>query len=383
MKKTIHHLLFLLLITISLNACEDKKNITPEDQKKFRTVVVYISANNNLQEEAYKNINQMEKGLGTIDGNLIVYAKLPNKNPVLYHIKNDSSDDIISPIIKEYDNHNSSDPQIMKMVLEDIKKAYPAETYGLTLWSHATGWIPNTTRIKLKSFGNDNGQEMNITDLNSAIPYHFDFIMFDACSMASVEVLYEIKDKATVFIASPGEVISNGMPYQEIVNDLFSKDSKAYQLLSEKYYNHYMLQSGLKQSATISVVKSEHLATLALNTKNLLSQQSQLFDDFRRETIQRMDFDRYYNPLIAFDFKNFIETNYSESIQRETLINTLNKTIVYKANTPKFNGYDINLNSGLTCYIPHIDNQGTTHEFYKKLKWYKDSGFDKIFDKYL
>src|SRR5690606_16152061 len=81
---------FLFCISICLlylfQACKDP-DIQLKDENKFRTVLVYLAANNNLELEAYKNMEQMEKALGDVDGDLLVYAKLPGSTPSLYHIQ--------------------------------------------------------------------------------------------------------------------------------------------------------------------------------------------------------------------------------------------------------------------------------------------------------
>src|SRR5690606_42061570 len=121
--------------------------------------------------------------------------------------------------------HNSADPMVMKRVITDAMERFPSQSYGLILWSHATGWIPPPAgKIKLKSFGDDQGDEMDIKELKNALPNNLDFILFDACSMASVEVLYEIKDKAKHFIVSQCEAVANRMPYNNIVDYQFTPE---------------------------------------------------------------------------------------------------------------------------------------------------------------
>lgn len=367
----------LLLVCFFLSSCK-KDSVTLSDEISFRTIIVYIAANNNLSSEAYVNIEQLETNIEDVDGNLLVYANLPNTTPVLYHISNKKGNRKTIKV-KEYEYHNSADPMVMKRVITDAMERFPSQSYGLILWSHATGWIPPTAgNIKLKSFGDDQGDEMDIKELKNALPNNLDFILFDACSMASVEVLYEIKDKAKHFIVSPGEVVSNGMPYNKIVNDLFTPDISAYTTIAKKYYEHYNSLSGNFQSATVSVIQASKLQNLADKTKEILLSQKPQHADFKRSEIQRMDFDPS-NPLIAFDFLDFIEVNYNNSAQLNYLKEILNQTILYKANTPKFNGITIYKNSGLTCYIPHADNEQNVHEYYRTLSWYQASGFNILF----
>lgn len=378
MQKTLLYFLCGLLFLTS--ACRDKNPIEPEVKEKFRTVLVYLAANNSLNPEAGINIAQMEDAIGDIDGNLIIYAKLKNGSPALYEVKRNSQAKGELVKIKDYPPYSSSDPTVMKSVIRETQELYPATSYGLILWSHATGWVPASQGgIKLKSFGDDNGHVMDITDLNNALPNNFDFIMFDACSMASVEVLYEIKDKAKYFIASPGEVVSNGMPYDKITNDLFLPGPEHYKTIATKYFDHYNAQSGAYRSATVSIIDAAQLVALASKTKATLQTQTPTHTDFNRANIQRMDFDRIGNPLIAFDFLDFIAQNYNTDAL-VTIQSALEKVVIFKANTPLFNNIEIKKNSGLTCYIPSTENEGPAHVFYKSLKWYKDSGFNTLFD---
>lgn len=370
---------FLIIVsTIFLFAC--KKENTPE-LKPFRTILVYIAANNNLSHEANLNIDQMVSSIDDVNGNLIVYARLPNSMPALYHISNNNGERKKIKI-KEYEQHNSSDPNVLNSIVSEVVKNYQAETYGLILWSHATGWVPSNISIKLKSFGNDQGSEMDIKELNKALPPIFDFILFDACSMASIEVLYELKDKTKFFIASPGEVIANGMPYNKVINDFFEPNDLTYQNIAKKYFEHYNNMSGLYRSATVSVIDSKQLIDLAYQTKKILDRQQPKYQDFSRSTIQRMDFDRLGNPLIAFDFLDFIDKNYNsnnDNNEFKKFQTTIQQAVLYTANTPYFNGFEITRNSGITCYIPTIENEQIVHEYYRTLQWYRSSGFYNLF----
>lgn len=374
LKKTLY---FLLLFVFGLFvSCE--KDPVQEEKKPFRTVLVYLAANNSLASDAYANIDQMERGLGDIDGTLLVYARLPGQAPTLYRIVKDENVGIASEVVKVYSPHNSSDPEVMQHVIADAQAAYPATSYGLVLWSHASGWIPaDYGHIKLRSFGEDNQRTMDIKDLKFALPNGLDFLLFDACSMASVEVLSEIADKADYVIASPAEVVSSGMPYQSMVNDLFKPGEEAYRTIAEKYMQHYNGLNGLFRSATISVIRMDKWAGFIDLTKKTLQSAQPAYIDFHRDQLQRMDFDRFGNPLIAFDYLDFIAQNYGSSVRGE-LAAYLQELIPYKGATPSFNGFPIEKFSGLTCYVPHADN-ASVHDYYKTLFWYQAAGFNRLF----
>ncbi len=373
-----HHYIYtsLLFSFLFLYSC-NKESIDPISEK---TVLVYLAANNNLANEALANLAQMEESLINKDGNLLVYIKTPNQNPILYKI-DPYSKDITNKkkIIKKYDNHNTSDPNVLKQVITDVQTAYPAKQNGLVLWSHATGWIPEgVNAIKLKSFGEDNNVQMDIKDLKNAIPTKLNYILFDACSMASIEVLYELKDKAEFFIVSPAEVIAQGMPYRNITDKLLHFDKKSYIDIAQEYFNYYNAQAGLYRSATISVIDAAKLQLIAEETNIILNSFSSIYPDYNRTTLQRMDFDRYGNPLIAFDMLDFYEQNFTP-IQIQNLKLKISDAVIYKANTPSFNGYRILKNSGLTCYVPTDKNEGYIHDYYRTLGWYHAAGIKRLF----
>ena len=121
-----------------------------------------------------------------------------------------------------------------------------AEGYGLIYWSHADGWIPYG-QASTRWVGQDKGDgdhRMNISELVSVLEGapHLDFLMFDACFMASVEVAYELRGFTDYYIGSPTENPGPGAPYERLV-PLMAADqaavemSKAYFAAYEEIYN--------------------------------------------------------------------------------------------------------------------------------------------------
>lgn len=360
-------------MTILLFSC-GKESVHPVSSK---TVIVYISANNSLASNAFANINQMEEGFTGIDGKLIVYAKIFGQQPCIYEISHHTGPDIVSRKARVYNDHDASDPAVMKMVMNDIKSLYPAKTYGAIVWSHATNWLPKDAAIALRSFGDDQGAKMDVQDLKTALPDNLEYLIFDACSMASVEVAYELKDKADYIMASPTEVLSVGMPYQLIAKYLFDvKAERGLQQMAGACYNYYMAQTGHMQSATYALIKTSELRSLAQSTKSLLYNHRFGYSDFRRTEIQRLDFDPR-SLTAGFDFMDFLNKNF-DTVYLTNIRSAFEKAVLYKVHTPAFLGKPINTFSGLSCYIPTAGNEWV-HPFYRKLDWYNAAGFDQMF----
>jgi len=79
--------------------------------------------------------------------------------------------------------------------------------------------------IVTKYFG-WNGTSIEIEDIAAALGNNrkFEFLLFDACFMATVETYYELRNTAKYIIASPAEVLGAGFPYEDIVPLFFDKD---------------------------------------------------------------------------------------------------------------------------------------------------------------
>ena len=65
---------------------------------------------------------------------------------------------------------NSAEPETLTSVMSVTRTMFPAREYGMFLWSHGTGWLPEGY-YSTKSFGSENGVEMDIKDLAKALPY--------------------------------------------------------------------------------------------------------------------------------------------------------------------------------------------------------------------
>jgi len=256
--------LFLLLsVALLLCAC----NHNDEPTVTNRTVLVYMVADNSLSANVQANLDSMMYGYKAAAnvGNLLIYLDNANATPVLYKLSKDKNGSVTKDIVKNYSEQNSLDVSVMKGILSDVYASYPAESYGLVLWSHGYSWVPSPSNtVTTKWFGQDNSTTTNgdsnnymdipdLADALSAAP-HLDFIMFDACFMSSAEVAYELKDKTDYLIASPTEVIDLGFPYRQIIAPMFSSD-KNYTQIASDYYNYYNSMSGEYKSATIAVNK--------------------------------------------------------------------------------------------------------------------------------
>lgn len=355
-------MLFVLVVLVACRAERDDDHLSIVYAE--RTVIVYMSADNDLSADALDDIEEMKKGYTDIGVHLVVFADLSRESPYLLEIAPGSGN-----IVKTYPEINSANTSQMQEVINDIVHLYPAHSYGLILWSHGTSWLPSN--IPLRSFGRDHGSEMNIPDLSMALPIHFDFILFDACLMGAVEVAYELKDKTNYIIASSMEIIYEGFPYNRVIPELI-RPAIDYKSVAQHYYDFYDNMQGAYRSATVSVIETRYLQELALRLKQLFENNETTVHPFDRTAVQRMD---TYQEQYCFDLVDFVNTVFPVT-DRNLFTDQLKKAVVYKAHTPMFlSEYEIKTYCGLSCYIPHPLREDLNN-YYKTLQWYKDSAMD-------
>jgi len=355
----------ILLFLLAFCACQ--KDDVQVKTPAARTVIAYIAGDNDLSGDASVSLDAMEQGFSEAGVNLIVFIAQTGSNPRLLEIHKGKE----TPV-KTYSTLNTSEPAVLNEILQDAVSLYPAQEYGLILWSHGSSWMPDGSM--LRSFGNDNGNRMNIPDLANALPVRFNFILFDACLMGAVEVAYELKDKTDYLIASSTETIAEGFPYNQVIPKLLQPKID-YKTVAQTYFDYYNSQSGAYRSATVSVVETQYLPGLANSMKQLCENNPANLQTFNRTSVQRLD---VYNEQYVFDLLDFVNKIFPNA-NKDDFTNQLNKAVLCKYHTPQFIlMYDINTYCGLSCYIPLASRSDLT-TYYKTLKWYQDAGLSSLF----
>ena len=271
------YLTLLLAITLVflLPSCGEKDAPRPSAAK--RTVLIYAVASNNLSGDLVSDRNEMIQaapavaGLGS-DVRVLLYsvASQSATEATLAELSQDPSGSWSFVPVKSYGRDVfSTDPERMREVFADLRSEAPAEKYGLILWSHGTGWIPNFSSHQVpegmkKSYGMD--KYLGVTDycdldeLASAIPDRmFDYIWFDLCYMMGVEVVYQLRDKCDYIAGYPTEDWSMGMNYDTTLPKLAAVSPDLVGA-GQAFYDYYDRQD---MAVTVTVMKTDGLERLA------------------------------------------------------------------------------------------------------------------------
>lgn len=360
MCKQIIHLLWPVLLVSCVLSEQDEPAFT-------RTLFVYIGRDNNLQSPAEEKIEALKNGWNGRNGHLVIYQDLYGRGSVLQEITVEHGVKQ-TRVIETRDSDNSASPEVFRRVLNTTLRLFPADSYGLVFFSHASGWLPDASLSEPRSLAQDGHDRMNLVDFAQAIPDGtFDFILFEACFMAGVEVAYELRNKTQFILASAAEILSPGFKetYLTSLNALFLRNADL-TAFARKAFSGVEQQTGDLRSATFSIIRTDGLDDLA----DWLRMHADF--DTQVDPFDLQHFDRFSYRLF-FDCEDYFKRLISDEAQRDQLTRLIGNCVIYRDATPDFMpnamGFNISRHSGLTVYIfqnefPYLNAE------YTKLAWF-------------
>lgn len=431
----------------------DEMNFLAQNEAEH-TLVMYLLAENNLSTSIYNNALDAEEGMigASPSTRLVIYLDSADETK-LYEVRylpyGDGGEHIRHcKTLKIYPRQTSTTAEVMKTVMEDVVRLAPSRTYGLVMSGHGTGWFPKPTsgigyesqkvaplmpqvsggenveyffdlwrdNPETRAMGYDyalgedgswnrNDEESFISSqeiIEGLSPIHFDYIIFDACFMSSIEFLYDMRNSADYIVASPVEILAVGLPYTEIVGTLMKHTSNI-RRLGDVVMDVYMGDNSFtsRKSLALTMIdcsKLENLAdavaaiyssTGAEDCLSLVEQRLQkavwngqelpYFEGI--QTLDRM------HPAGFHDFEDFVLALTDDLTLEERLLAALDDVVVWNCHTEDIfaQGYSLDgmayggdnieykvggkLNlCGISTYIP-IREAPTTLSYYLQTPW--------------
>lgn len=407
-----------MAVVFSVSCTKDGEE--PRYPHSSRVVLVYMAGDNSLGGYVRDNLEAMRRGMASVPsgGRTIAYVDTPDGNPRLVEVTASGME-----ILHAWPSpHNSASAATVHEVISLMRTLAPADRYGLVLWSHGLAWMPSwatgyLTRSKArmaepwpqtkhggaaagpasadrpipaasvptswpatKWFGQDTGESpagyLDTEQLSEAIPSGvFDWILFDACFMASAETLYALRDKAEQIVCSPAEVIADGFPYAEIMAELLRPEPDL-RAVCETYYRHYAEHPNSSyRSATVSLIETSQFEALAAATANVLSEvlaaDPEVLSDMDLSRVQPLD---RYRRHFLFDAGSVVRELEIRGLVPASLAGAwraqLARTVTYEAHTPTMLGLALDACCGLSIYVP-VSAYADLNEYYRSLEWYR------------
>lgn len=259
-----------------------------------RGFFIYLAMDNNLSSFADVNIDELACATkADLNGGVIFALRdVPSAKSQLIAIFWDEANKTIRrKVVKTYDkNLNTSNPAVFAQVWSHVQGMIKADSWVISLGSHANGWFPAELYTRHPHFSDDDpgnallrgyapsagvaaapgarsllqdnhGSIMNIDQLAEVLP-KVDMLILDLCDMGGIESIYALRDKAKYIVASPAEVVNKGMPYDRIVDDIFNPDTRSGAIgICDAFYDLYLNYSDKDlQFGTLAVYDSSQIA---------------------------------------------------------------------------------------------------------------------------
>lgn len=382
-----------LLLCIFTGCSDDDEDELPPAPISY-TTLIYMMADNSMDSDVDYSISQLKAGVKRSAGTAVVYVDRMNETPRLFKITQVGEE----VPLKSYGEENSASVETLVRVIGETKELVPSERFGLVLWSHSMGWLPNGYSSDLRMTRSKAEQEFphtryigpdfhpgdvptsdNMIDMDelaeSLSDHAAEYIWFDVCLMGCVEGLYAVRNKCDYLIASPTEVLAegdydaSGIPYAKVLPYMFGGAEELKQAC-RTYYNHY---NGMKydvlRSATIALVDAGELDGLYDVVHGILG--GHLAEVGSMDTSGLQVYHTKDVPQVFFDLRDMV--NHFKSTEDAQLEMQLQRTVLFKAATAKFKDVTIDQSkySGLSIYIP-LDKWKTHNEYryyFESLEW--------------
>ena len=383
------HIRFLfcaLAMALTLFSCKKAETEEIVVVKRPKTVLLYMVANNNLSNEAENSISMLQNGyIPAEEGNLLVYKHCAGMDPVLLHIKKGEEGTVVADTAYRFPPRVSATKSALTQALNVTQALFPADSYGLILWSHGTGWIPPLASFSSaaqeqisgsgpeRTFGLDGKVELEIRDLAQAIPYKLSFMLMDACFMGGIETAYEVKDSVDYYIGSPAEILTESFPYHKIMQHIF-KSTPDYAAVCKEYYDYYNAKTGSVRSATVALMDCSKLAEVAEVAKRVFDQYGERIASLDLSLLQ--PYFRGSNSKYFYDLKDLVDAIADVSLSAEFAA-ALERAVPYKAATPYFIELPIRRFCGVSTYVPGNPADTKLVDYYKQYKWNQATGMIK------
>ena len=357
-------------------------------QKKAHTILIYMNGSD-LESEymsATKDIYEMIDSQFDEDSiNVIIFTggakkwhmrEIPNKDNAIFKLEDNK-------LVKlaQIGRDPMGYPETLGGFINFGYNLFPADKYGLIFWNHGGGAIVGYGSDE--RFANESKSTMKLSEIDSALKSNdlysdgvkFDFIGFDTCLMATIEMACVAEKYADYLIASEELEPDDGWDYMflgEITPEMTGMEAGI--LIADYYKNFYenLYNSYVEDILTISVTDlskmsevSDCFEKLAIAGRNEIAAGNyRLISKARsshRSFGSRGEFSDETDMIDAANLAKSLESLFPA--ESGDLTEAINNAVVYK--------YEANIKElgGLSVYFPFANKKYLNYyiEIYKSI----------------
>ena len=364
--------LSIVLLGLVFTSC--RKDDVPTIEKENRNTVLMVLIGDNslsgyLNQDMDNVVNNMDPAYLKDNTFLIYIDTHQNGNrpatPQLLEIIPDADGKSTTQVLIDFPEQNSADTAVLAYLFDIMRQDYPADQYGLIMGSHADAWLPSDANFNSRAIGQDGNNWIEMDELAEVIPSDFfEYIIFDACFMASVEVSYALRDKTEYILGAPTEMWANGFPYEQF-GPCFVGKNIDYNTFCDALYNKYVNGDGM----TISLIRTTRMNDLTRLARQVLyGKEAQILANGTTglQKFGRSGTVKKYGDMF-FDLGDFIK-KYASVAQYQEFEALMAQIVPYYRYTPTAFYFKINSYSGLSVYVPQT-RYPFINDYYNTVEW--------------
>lgn len=384
------NLLYILLLSLAIVSCHPTE---PGLSRKDQTVIFFFPWSTNLGTFFEKNILSIAAAVKQDilnDERIIIAFAQSQEHTELYEVKLKDGEAVKRPL-KDYYDQNFSTTETLTTLLTDIKEMSNSKEYALVISAHGKGWLPvadtnNNGVVPIKQYSNvhhnsvpltrffggiTSETQIEIPTLTQAITragMHMEYIAFDACYMANIEIAYELRNVSNYLIASTAEIMAEGFPYEQIAKHMIGEIN--YQAICDGFYDFYCNYE--MPYGTLSAINCQETQGLADIMKRINTE----YDSISTNALSSVQYMCGYEPTIFYDHESYVSRLCADQALLNEYRTQLKKVVPYEVHTEQFittvGGMEkhphIYEYSGITSSAPSLN--ADVVESIKQTAWY-------------
>lgn len=249
------------------------------------TLLVWMAADNDLEPQARRDLEEVL----AVGVHVAVLVDRKRRGATRYVIPPRPGVPLARCPREHIGRLNTGDPRTLARFIAWGRRRCPSDRVALVLWNHGDGWRPYdpdhpSGGLRSKAAGpryiaiDDRGSGpsdddwLDMPELEHALTaggQSLDLLGFDACLMAQLEVLYQLRRVAPIVLASEEEMPLTGLPYREVLAHLQRSPTIAPAELARAAADAYLTWGPRRTRRTQSVVSTPRIARLAHATHAL------------------------------------------------------------------------------------------------------------------
>ena len=371
-------------LTITPNDYISMTNLTAQPKKAY-TILVYMNGSDLESEYMAATIDLNEMITSKYDGkniNLVIFtggAKkwhtpgIPSKDNAIFKMEN-------GRLVKlaQIGRDPMGYPETLCGFINFGYNLFPADQYGLIFWNHGGGAIVGYGSDE--RFSNPNKAMMQLAEIDGALGNNdlyqnggkFEFIGFDTCLMATLEMACIASNYANYMIASEELEPDGGWDYNFMRHIKPGSSGKDVGIKIVDYYKNFYLNSDIGDILTISLTDLSKIEEVAYAFEELaIGGRAEIANGNYRLISRARSRNRSFGSRGEFaDETDMIDAaNLAQSLaglfpkRSAALIKAMNNAVIYK--------YETNIEElgGLSVYFPFANKSDLTYfmEVYRSI----------------